>query len=101
MVLTKNTANICCRAVLIIGGRLHQESDSRRSVTFVDQFLDRSAADFTGTLFDRSLYRIIWHVLGTSRSHCGSEARIQIQTAAHPSSYHDFFGKLAKKFDAF
>src|SRR6516164_6884530 len=98
LVLAKNTPNIRCCSIFVVRSRLDDDRSPSGAISFVDQFFKYASRDLSGSLFDRPLDRIVWHILSTCRYHGGSKPGIYIQVASPGSGSHHYFFRIPAEY---
>jgi len=60
-VFGENRADICGRAVEVVGGHFHDECDAGRAIAFIGHFLDGISAEFASAFFDGAVDVVLGH----------------------------------------
>ena len=73
--LVEIRTNVGHCALIVVGSSFHNDSDSVRTVSFID-YLFVIAGIFVGGFFDGAFHRVLWHVGCLGVLHERTQARI-------------------------
>lgn len=98
--LGEKMAHIGNGAVFVISGRLHDDSDSAGTVSFVEHFFDVAAFILAGTLTDGSLNPVLGKVDGFCGCDGGTQTGVACRITTALGCNNNFLGCLGENLAA-